>query len=211
MYENKTVTGSATITVLQQPKHGTLRLITEDDRGTLFSSSSGPLKPTASLYAYLPEKGYLGKDSATVLVEIGGIKVKVVYFFQAIDGSSGNDGYEVLCGKRGSHWKISSTLDTNGTSTITAVDYQFAPTDTTALASTLGSTILSGTSGITLNITDLPAGALGQTTGTNITLDDNAAGNGWFIDSTPADNSEFLPTSNPYEWVAKEGSAAYGK
>ena len=44
-----------------------------------------------------------------------------------------------------------------------------------------------------------------------ITLDTNAAGYNWFIDTTPADNSEFLPTSNPYEWVAKEGSAAYGK
>jgi hypothetical protein len=42
-------------------------------------------------------------------------------------------------------------------------------------------------------------------------LDDNAAGYNWFIDATPWDNSEYLPTSNPNEWVAKEGTDAYGK
>lgn len=34
---------------------------------------------------------------------------------------------------------------------------------------------------------------------------------GWFVDATPGDNSEFLPTSNPNEWVAKAGSEAAGK
>jgi hypothetical protein len=58
---------------------------------------------------------------------------------------------------------------------------------------------------------DLPNRAVGQTTGSTITLDTNAAGYNWFIDTTPADNSEYLPTSNPNEWVAKEGTDAYGK
>jgi hypothetical protein len=71
--------------------------------------------------------------------------------------------------------------------------------------------MLSASSGVVLNIADLAGGALGQTTGSTITLDTNAAGNGWFIDTTPADNSEYLPTSNPNEWVAKAGSAAAGK
>jgi hypothetical protein len=30
------------------------------------------------------------------------------------------------------------------------------------------------------------------------------------VDSTPADSTEFLPTSNPAEWIAKVGSPAYG-
>jgi hypothetical protein len=64
---------------------------------------------------------------------------------------------------------------------------------------------------IKVNFGDLSGGAVGQESGSNITLDANAAGNNWFIDTTPADNSEFLPTSNPNEWVAKAGSAAYGK
>jgi hypothetical protein len=46
---------------------------------------------------------------------------------------------------------------------------------------------------------------------TTITLSTSAAGHGWFLDPTPADNSEFLPTSNPNEWIAKAGNAADGK
>ncbi len=84
-----------------------------------------------------------------------------------------------------------------------------------SLASTLNTGILSSLSVdpsiVMLNIADLPGGAVGQTVGTTITLDDNAAGYGWFIDPTPSDNSEFLPTSNPNEWVAKAGSDAAGK
>ena len=225
LYEHqKKVTGPANITVIQQPKHGILRLVTEADRGTLFSSSSGPLKQDAGLYAYLPESGYLGKDSATVLVDIGGIQVKVKYFFQSLEPGAnlGNYGLEELCSKTGIMWKISSTLDANGNSTITSVEYQSpitdagtSATDTAALASTLGTGILTSlavdTSGITLNIANLEGGAVGQAVGNTITLDTNAAGHNWFIDPTPWDNSEYLPTSNPYEWVAKVGTAAYGK
>jgi hypothetical protein len=116
--------GSATITILQQPKHGILRLVTQADVGTILPSGGDPVDPTAGLYFYLPEEGYLGKDKAIVMVEIGGVKVKVVYFFQAIEGGLGNTGLERLCSKTGYHWKISSTLDANGTSTITSVEYQ---------------------------------------------------------------------------------------
>ncbi|HYS86491.1 MAG TPA: hypothetical protein VEN78_16035 [Bradyrhizobium sp.] len=83
MYERQSVadTDPATVTILQQPKHGILRLVTEADRGTLFGDTADPLGPASGLYAYLPKKGYVGKDSATALVEIAGVKVKVVYFF----------------------------------------------------------------------------------------------------------------------------------
>ena len=75
---------------------------------------------------------------------------------------------------------------------------------------------MSGSSSYDLNtipvtFADLTGSALGQTNASGITLDTNAAGYNWFIDTTPADNSEFLPTSNPNEWVAKAGSAAAGK
>jgi VCBS repeat-containing protein len=93
------------------------------------------------------------------------------------------------------------------------------PTDGTLVSSAsdsvLGAGALANFTGVagnvTLGVAALQAGALGQTTGTTIIFDDNAAGYNWFIDTTPADNSEFLPTSNPNEWVAREGSAAYGK
>jgi hypothetical protein len=156
-YEHQTVKDPATITVIQQPKHGILRLVTEADRGALFDSSASALVPSAGLYAYLPEKGYLGKDKAVMLVEIAGVKVKVVYFFQAIGGGLGSYGIQEYCGKTGPYWKISTILDPNGTSTITSVEYQSpitsaadtALTDTAALASTLGSSLLRNNRGQT--------------------------------------------------------------
>ncbi|MDP1611500.1 MAG: Ig-like domain-containing protein [Sulfuritalea sp.] len=68
-----------------------------------------------------------------------------------------------------------------------------------------------GLGGISVGFSDLPASALGSTTNTKITLDDNAAGYNWYIDATPADNSEYLPTANPNEWIAKADSEAAGK
>lgn len=115
-YEQKKVTNTfpGTITILQQPKHGILRLLTEADRGTFFDSAAGPVDPTDPGYLYLPENGYLGKDKAVFLVEIGGVKVQIVYFFQAISAPVGD--VEVVCGKKGYRWKISSILDVNGSS-----------------------------------------------------------------------------------------------
>src|SRR6266705_1328324 len=222
MYERQSVadTDPATVTILQQPKHGILRLLTEADRGMLFSDTAAPVNPADGAYVYLPNKGYVGKDSATALVEIAGVKVKVVYFFQAWAGGLGNTGLEELCGKRGYHWKISSTLDSNGNSMLTAVDYQSNVTGenivvTPAAAAITLDSLLGGlvanTPGISLNLVDLPGGAVGQTTANTITLDTDAAGFGWFIDPTPYENEEFIRTSNPNEWIAKPGSAAEGK
>jgi hypothetical protein len=68
-----------------------------------------------------------------------------------------------------------------------------------------------GLDGISVSFVELPTGALGQTTGTTITLDDNAAGHGWFIDLTPTSNEEFLPTADPTVWKARPGSEAAGR
>lgn len=136
-YEHKAVSSTATITILQQPKHGVLRLVTEADRGTLFSDTSGPVDPASGLYAYLPEKGY-GKDSATFLVDIGGVKVKVVYFFKEFEGALGNTGWEDRCKETGTRWKISSTLDANGTNTITSIEYQSPTTSATGTTTSVG-------------------------------------------------------------------------
>jgi predicted chitinase len=61
------------------------------------------------------------------------------------------------------------------------------------------------------SVADLSSGLAGQATDGAIVLDDNGGGNGWFIDPSPADNDEFLPTADPGVWVAKAGSAAEGK
>ena len=62
---------------------------------------------------------------------------------------------------------------------------------------------------------NLPGFILAQSTGSGayaqITLDTDAAGHGWHIDQTPYLNDEYLPTSNPNLWIAREGSEAAGK
>ena len=49
------------------------------------------------------------------------------------------------------------------------------------------------------------------TLGTTITLDTDAAGSGWFIDSTPLMNEEFAVGANPWQFTALDGGAASGK
>jgi hypothetical protein len=114
---------SGTVTILQLPKHGVLRPVTQSDVGTILPSGGDPVDPANPGYFYFPEQGYFGKDSATVLVDVGGIKVKVKYYFYAVDGLPGNESMEEYCGKTGPYWKISSTIDANGNSTITSVEY----------------------------------------------------------------------------------------
>jgi hypothetical protein len=52
-------------------------------------------------------------------------------------------------------------------------------------------------------IGDLPSSYLGEATGSRIYLDTNAAGHGWFVDSTPASDAEFTlsPSSHALQAV----------
>jgi hypothetical protein len=60
-----------------------------------------------------------------------------------------------------------------------------------------------------IQIADLAnSGFLANTDASGITIDTNAAGWGWFIDPTPADNSEFHTTALANELVATSGDAA---
>jgi len=83
----------------------------------------------------------------------------------------------------------------------------------------------------TITLADLPDGYLALTLGTTITLDTDAAGYGWFIDSTPFVNEEFTTreaylvkreasdtndeirdtSDTPWQLFATEGNAADGK
>ncbi len=124
-YEKKNIadTVPATITILQQPAHGILRLLTQADIGTILPNTGGTFDSADPGYIYLPEKGYIGQDKAVVLVEIGGVKVKEIFYFHDIVEQTsptspcggGNDGIY-------STWKISSTLNPDGT--LTSVEYQ---------------------------------------------------------------------------------------
>lgn len=53
--------------------------------------------------------------------------------------------------------------------------------------------------GLQVKIMDLPDGVLGLASGHTITLDDNAAGWGWFVDRTPRNDSEFRRAGNQGE------------
>ena len=85
---------TAKASVLQGPEHGTLK------------------GEWGQNYRYHPTPDYSGQDRATLLVEMGGLKVKVMYFFKvgrsAWGGTEGYDPYQdkKLCPK-GPMWKIS--------------------------------------------------------------------------------------------------------
>src|SRR5712691_3535182 len=68
------------VNILDGPKHGELRVT-----------------PSGN-YRYFPASDYYGPDRATLLVEIGGRKVKAVYFFNVMQsvpgGTEGYDPYE---------------------------------------------------------------------------------------------------------------------
>ena len=157
---------TAKATMLQGAKHGTLEYLGE------------------GYFVYRPTSGYIGPDRATLLVEIGGLKVKVMYFFKLEPGAGGGtEGYDPYRDKKncpqGEMWKISLNPDDPN-----------APIYTFERLSQLTSPY-AGLSNVNLSFDALAPGALGQTTGTTITLDTNAAGHGWFIDTTPGDNAEF--------------------
>jgi uncharacterized delta-60 repeat protein len=58
---------------------------------------------------------------------------------------------------------------------------------------------ISSLHGIDIRIANLGGTTLGLASGNTITLDDNAAGWGWFVDATPADDSEFTTSGNQGE------------
>ena len=65
--------------------------------------------------------------------------------------------------------------------------------------------------GVTVRVADLGAQdamQLGQTVGNLITIDDDAAGWGWFVDGTPEDNTEFQRRTRDGDLVAVSSSAA---
>jgi hypothetical protein len=86
--------------VLEQPKHGTL-----EDGGTFVTRHGVQIDTGERNYWYIHAADYLGEDRATLLVEIGGYKVKVVYFFHVEKGPLDNEDEEITCPK--SYWKIS--------------------------------------------------------------------------------------------------------
>ncbi len=98
--EHLTIGNQPSVSVLQTPVHGSL----VDEGG--------------GYYAYYPEKGYLGNDRATLLVEVGGRRVRMEYFFrvmqsipQQYDETMPTPYEESNCPEKTRVWKISSATD----------------------------------------------------------------------------------------------------
>jgi hypothetical protein len=143
-------------------------------------------------FAYFPEADYFGQDKIVALVDLtSGEQITVVFFINMVHHGiqESQESIREFCGSKGEFWKISLSPDpTNAISPLDNLNISFSDFSGSALAQITGS------------------GSSAQ-----ITLDLDAAGHGWYIDYTPYLNEEYLPTSNPYEWIAKPGSEAEGK
>ena len=168
---------------------------------------------------YLPDVGYIGKDRVDFLVtgkddKGHPIAMTLIYYINvledkdfdknSINKTAYQNALKKYCGVRNESWRIS---DSQLSEEIYQKYLSLGTADFSAWL-TDANRLFSGFQNFESNI-------LAQTTGTGlsaqITLDTDAAGYGWFVDKTPLDNSEYLPTSNPNVWIAKEGSATYGK
>ncbi|EXI82127.1 MAG: hypothetical protein AW10_00813 [Candidatus Accumulibacter appositus] len=166
-----------TFTVIELPKHG--QLIRFEKNNTLKD------------LRYAPRNNYLGVDKIVVLVNgidqrtANPVEFKLVYFLQVTKESYqdylrlGEKIGRKYCPKL--QWPIavprpSEDSRRNGGSKVAAQIKELS-------RRLVGET-----------------GAEGQLA--TITLSPTAPGCGWFIDPTPSDNAEFLPTSNPFEWIA---------
>lgn len=95
------------------PKQLTVDMFNTAKASVLQGPEHGELKVTPSgNYRYHPVSDYYGPDRATVLVEIGGLKVKAMYFFKVGRSSwGGTEGYDPYWDEencpQGPQWKIS--------------------------------------------------------------------------------------------------------
>ncbi|MEM6497245.1 MAG: matrixin family metalloprotease, partial [Pseudomonadota bacterium] len=64
---------------------------------------------------------------------------------------------------------------------------------------------------VEFQLADLPGDQLGEAVDGLVTLDLDGAGLGWFVDSTPAEHSEFSVLTAHHALWAAEDSPAYGK
>ena len=181
---------AVTIAILEQPKHGKLY------------AAPG----VKDVWGYISEPGYNGHDRVVFSVEAKGKKLKVVLNLR-VEFVLDNDSERC---KREKFEPINK-LDPFDPQGLTPM---WSGGDAWQKQTSLN-TVFASISNAGLSFANLPGISVGETTGeganATITLDDNAASYGWFVDPTPADNAEFLPTSTPNEWVAKAGTEAAGK
>ena len=233
-YEGKDIRfeGGTTFKLIQAPKHGVIKDLT---------NTTDPYMPGGGGYQYLANEGYFGDDFAIMRVQNKGISVDVYYFIRVTElHENVSQVYLENCPAvyrgSGGFWKISATtpdgtpIFSNEDTAVSSVG-TYTPTPS-PLLSNYSNTVYPN---LTYSFTNLPGTAVGETTGegaaANILLDINAAGRGWYISGAGSlgleatnptanlsqwesgwlNNDDYLPTSNPNEWIAKAGSAAADK
>ena len=198
--------GDAKVNVLQEFRHGTLVQVQS-------SEVQGP-----SFIYKQNDPTYFGKDQAVFEIEYQGKRIRLFQNVRLGAGLGTDTFDESRLSRECNPNKIHRTSD--GDNVITrSLDLVGDPSSELVgwLNAGLLNDYLADMSGSIVVIDELPGAIVGQMAASEnrnvdiITLDTNAAGHGWFIDTTPGDNEEFLPTSNPNEWVARPGSAAEGK
>ena len=193
-------------TGLGEPEPVLIKLLKGPAHGDLIARNKAGIS-----FTYHANPDYLGSDQMAFEVEVLGKKFKVIQ--TVVIHNSGNLDYPTDAAKK-TFDKVCPSDKSSSLGIIELPTEGFASDEELAnLHSMISFAIGSGFmgNGNMLSFAVLAGGALGQATGSTITLDTNAAGNGWFIDSTPADNSEFLPTSDANIWQARAGSEAAGK
>jgi hypothetical protein len=134
-------------------------------------------------FAYDPNPGYLGKDTVVFQAEANGILYRII-----------------------STLVVVRLADERPDQTVCPAPY------VDIFGRTSG---LTNPTNYTFSSSDLSGAAVAQTTGVgqyvSITLDTDAAGHDWFVDATPDQNEEFLPTADATIWQAKPDSEAAGK
>jgi hypothetical protein len=78
-------------------------------------------------------------------------------------------------------------------------------------SSTLATDLADRLNAITVGIAELDGGILGEARGDTLYIDSDAAGYGWFVDTTPEDNNEFGISLDAYRLLADAGSDADGR
>jgi hypothetical protein len=187
----KKINDAISVKILENPRHGRLE----------------PATAMAGMnLSYYPDYGFEGTDQLSVFIsgeDYAGNPVSLVmkYFIGVVPDDVRSSAlqsdatFEKLMAKECPVAQFSWRMAGVSTSRSPDVTFSFPPS-------------------FDITFSDLSGAAVGEestsSAGETITLDTNATGYGWFVDSTPDDNSEFLPTSNPNEWSAKVGSPAYG-
>jgi Matrixin len=207
------------VQVLKGPSHGAAVLKSGSTGFAVLGRSQFPNEQirfeSNAHYTYESNRGFQGGDQIIFLVTLNNTQFRVKVNLVVRPG-----GFDNLRENDCEYFEM--TKVSLATSTAEYLFDELSNEETSILnleqwqrSATLSALIASAQQTLT-GFTDLPATALGQTIGegatATTTLDQNAAGHGWYIDPTPLDNSDdYLPTSDASVWQAKAGSAAASK